>query len=240
MLEPDRLVAKIVGGGGRGGFCYEVNGALALLLEALGYRVTRLEGRSIMDGRLGIRFDHLCLRVDLDEPHLVDVGFGACFDEPLRLVTDVDQVDPDGTFRITETDDGWLEVTNHGEPEYRFSPEPRSLVDFTPGCEHHQTSPESHFTKNPVCTLRTPDGRVTAAGPQAPGHDGGPEGGAGGGDRRAGRPLRRALRHPAVRRGGRPARLTARLRPCAPRPPSSSASTCRSSPSATAATSSPR
>jgi N-hydroxyarylamine O-acetyltransferase len=28
-------------------------------------------------------------------------------------------------------------------------------------CHYHQTSPQSHFTQNKVCTLATPNGRIT-------------------------------------------------------------------------------
>ena len=28
-------------------------------------------------------------------------------------------------------------------------------------CRYHQTSPQSHFTRKRVCSLATPDGRVT-------------------------------------------------------------------------------
>lgn len=38
---------------------------------------------------------------------------------------------------------------------------PRQLADFTPGCEHHQHSPESHFTRQRVCSLATKTGRIT-------------------------------------------------------------------------------
>ena len=31
-------------------------------------------------------------------------------------------------------------------------------------CHYHQTSPESHFTRQTVCSLATPDGRVTLSG----------------------------------------------------------------------------
>src|SRR5881275_1832993 len=59
--EPD-LVDKIVTRR-RGGFCYELNGAFALLLEALGARVSRVAAQVYGDGRLGPPFDHLALVV---------------------------------------------------------------------------------------------------------------------------------------------------------------------------------
>ena len=31
-------------------------------------------------------------------------------------------------------------------------------------CSYHQTSPESHFTQNRICTRAAPDGRITLSG----------------------------------------------------------------------------
>ena len=164
VLEPGALLDKIVRRG-RGGYCYELNGAFALLLRELGFAATLLEARVLDgDGNPGIRFDHLLLRVDLDEPYLADVGFGDHFLEPLRLQPGVEQTDPAGPFRIIETDDGWFDLLRDGTPQYRFSLEPRSLGDFEPGNVHQQTSPDSHFRQGPVATLTTPEGRITLAG----------------------------------------------------------------------------
>ena len=84
-LDPTRFVRKL-GVERRGGICYELNGAFAVLLRSIGFEVDLLEARGHeTEGRLGPRFDHLALRVTLDEPWLVDVGFGYSFVEPLRL-----------------------------------------------------------------------------------------------------------------------------------------------------------
>jgi N-hydroxyarylamine O-acetyltransferase len=44
---------------------------------------------------------------------------------------------------------------------FQFTMQPHSLEDFEPRCRYQQTSPESHFTRQRVCTLPTADGRVT-------------------------------------------------------------------------------
>ncbi|HEV7629258.1 MAG TPA: arylamine N-acetyltransferase, partial [Streptomyces sp.] len=63
VLEAEALTGKIVEDR-RGGFCYELNGAFAALLGALGYPVTLLAARVFgKDGRPGPLFDHLALRV---------------------------------------------------------------------------------------------------------------------------------------------------------------------------------
>ena len=164
-LDDEAIVAKLVDQR-RGGFCFEMNGGFAALLEALGFDVTRLEARVYADGRPGIPFDHLCLRVDLDRPYLVDVGFGASFAEPLLLGTDAPQADRNGEFRIVATPaaDGWFDLVQNGVAQYRFSLAPHDLADFASACDYHQTSPDSHFTQNSLCTLPTADGRATIAG----------------------------------------------------------------------------
>jgi N-hydroxyarylamine O-acetyltransferase len=162
LLDPQSLVDKLVQRR-RGGFCYELNGAFATLLAALGFQVTLLAARVFGAGRLGPPFDHLALRVDLDRSRswLVDVGFGRHSHYPLRLETRTDQPDPGGTFRLVDTADGDLDVLRDGQPQYRVEARPRTLGDFEPTCWWHQTSPRSHFTHGPVCSRLTETGRVT-------------------------------------------------------------------------------
>ena len=47
---------------------------------------------------------------------------------------------------------------------YDFTLQPRRLSEFEGMCRHHQTSPKSHFTRNRVCSILTPTGRVTLTG----------------------------------------------------------------------------
>jgi N-hydroxyarylamine O-acetyltransferase len=133
LLEPEALVDKLVQRR-RGGFCYELNGAFATLLAALGFRVTLLATRVFGPSGLGPPFDHLALRVDLDSSGswLVDVGFGRHSHYPLRLDTRTDQADPGGTFQVTDTAEGDLDVIRDGQPQYRVEARPRTLGDFEP------------------------------------------------------------------------------------------------------------
>ena len=45
--------------------------------------------------------------------------------------------------------------------QFRFTQTPRQLSDFEPRCQFQQTSPESHFTRQRICTLPAQDGRIT-------------------------------------------------------------------------------
>ena len=161
VLSIDALIDKIVRRR-RGGFCYELNGAFGALLAALGFQVTLLAAR-VFDGKggLGPPFDHLALRVDLDEPWLVDVGFGAFARQPLRLTTRDEQSDADARFLLLDVDHGDLEVRMDDRPNYLLDPRPRALADFIATCWWQQTSPQSHFTQSLVCSLPTATGRIT-------------------------------------------------------------------------------
>jgi N-hydroxyarylamine O-acetyltransferase len=165
VLDQEALADKVVRRR-RGGFCYELNGAFAALLSALGFTVTLLAARVFGADGLGPPFDHLALRVDDGDggSWLADVGFGRHSHHPLRLDLDAEQADPGGTFRVTRTADGDLDVARDGEPQYRVEPRARLLGDFEATCWWHQTSPKSHFTRSLVCSLLTQTGRVTLSG----------------------------------------------------------------------------
>lgn len=47
--------------------------------------------------------------------------------------------------------------------QYSFTLTPRNLDQFAAMCHYHQTSPESPFTRKSVCSMATPDGRITVA-----------------------------------------------------------------------------
>jgi len=166
-LGEDGLFAKIVRGR-RGGFCYELNGAFALLLEALGAQVTRVAAR-VYDGagQLGPLFDHLALVVRLPDgsgPWLADVGFGSHSTYPLRYDSREDQDDPGGRFVMADFPDGDVQVVKDGKPQYRIEQRERLLGDFVPTCWWQQTSPDSHFTHGTICSRLTEDGRISLSG----------------------------------------------------------------------------
>jgi N-hydroxyarylamine O-acetyltransferase len=159
-LDENDLVTKIVRNR-RGGFCYELNGTFALLLETLGAQVTRAAARVHGAKGLGPPFDHLALFVRLPDgsgPWLADVGFGRHSVGPLMLDSRTEQQDPGGRFLLADTADGDIDVLKNGEPQYRIELRGRSLDDFAATCWWQQTSPLSHFTQETVCSRLTEDG----------------------------------------------------------------------------------
>lgn len=167
-LEPPAMFRKIVERH-RGGYCYELNGLFALLLRDLGFSVDMLSaGVAHRGGGYSPEFDHMTLRVSMEEPWLADVGFGELFLEPIRLDSDGIQEEGDRSFRIDRSgqhrvlsmrrsDEGW-------EPQYRFTATPHRLEDFEDRNRWQQTSPESHFTQNTICSRVTHEGRITLSG----------------------------------------------------------------------------
>ena len=168
-IDEAALVRKL-GVEARGGFCYELNGAFGALLRALGYQVEPLEARVYADGVPGQHFEHLALRVTLDQSWLVDVGFGYSFAEPLRLVPGVEQSDPMGAFRLVEVEDGWDLEWRHRDgrwvPHYRVDPAPKPLTAFAAMCAELQTSSASPFTTGWLCSRLLDEGGVTLFGRQ--------------------------------------------------------------------------
>jgi N-hydroxyarylamine O-acetyltransferase len=167
VLDDNALFEKIVRRR-RGGFCYEANGLFAALLRALGFDVTLLSaGVANAEGGFGPDFDHMALMVTLDERWLVDVGFGDSFCKPLLIEKRGDQrqgergyrIDSDGTYLILmRRDDG---PEGEWKAQYRFTLQPHEYADYEGMCRYHQTSPQSHFTRGRICSMATPDGRVT-------------------------------------------------------------------------------
>jgi N-hydroxyarylamine O-acetyltransferase len=163
-LAEEALTRKIVDRR-RGGFCYELNGLFAALLRELGYAAS-LHAAQVFrpDGTLGPPLDHVAIVVELDEPWLVDVGFGRFSRHPLRLSGVDAQSDPDGEFLVLDAPHGDVDVVRDGKPQYRLERRPRPLSDFVPMAWWQATSPESHFTKSLTCSRPTSQGRVTLSG----------------------------------------------------------------------------
>ncbi|WP_020128400.1 arylamine N-acetyltransferase family protein [Streptomyces sp. 303MFCol5.2] len=106
-LVPADLIAKLVRGGRRGGYCFEHNMLLAGVLEALGFGVTLLTARVVVGAQ---RFEerprtHMVLLVEVPgdpRPYLADVGFGApgALLEAVPLTADVEFHDAGRRHRL--------------------------------------------------------------------------------------------------------------------------------------------
>lgn len=169
LLDDERLWEKIIVRG-RGGFCYELNGMFAKLLEAIGFEVVYLNARVYnRQGELGIDFDHLALLVYIPGQSgrwLADVGFGDSFTEPLCFEGPEIQEQGRRAYRLERQQAGYStwqrNYDGSWERHYFFDLQPhRFPEEYLSGCNYHQNSPLSSFTRGSIISRATPDGRVS-------------------------------------------------------------------------------
>ena len=154
----------------RGGFCYELNGLFAWLLQQIGLKVTYLNARVFnREGGLGIDFDHLTLLVSIPNEAgrwLADVGFGDSFNEPLMFEERGEQMQDLRSYRLEQTAEGYItwqkNYDGSWERQYFFDLQPHAFPsEYEPACSYHQTSPASSFTRGSIISKATSDGRVS-------------------------------------------------------------------------------
>lgn len=164
-LAYEKLFDKIVTRK-RGGFCFECNGLFGWLLRALGFSVTRIAAAVYNGERFGIPFDHMALLVHFDHgTYWCDVGFGDASHRPI-LMPNGSSEDISGKYRIVPpAEDAFYHFQQDNgkgwRHQYRFTTTAYKMADYAEGCHYHQTSPDTTFTQRTVCTIATPDGRVT-------------------------------------------------------------------------------
>ena len=138
----------------RGGWCFEVNGAFGALLGALGFEVRHIGAAVLLDGP-NSTLDHLCLEVRLDQPYLVDVGFGDTFITPLELNNSGEQDGGNGTYQFISSPSGTTLahiVDDVPRASYRFKRVSHELSDFDPASAALAGNPNGHFRKGPLVT----------------------------------------------------------------------------------------
>ena len=151
--DTDHSVPKIVDDG-RGGWCFEVNGAFGALLEAIGFPVLILGAAVLLHGPSRL-IEHATLEVHLDEPWLVDVGFGDCFIDPLALNRSGPQPGGNGDYEFLASPQGTTLariVDGIPEAQYRFKRVAHTLADFLPAAELLRTDPERPWSQKSFAT----------------------------------------------------------------------------------------
>lgn len=181
-MDPRVTFHKIVRGG-RGGWCLENNLLFWWVLKEMGYDTTML-GCRVYDGHLGDFGEldtHLINKVVIGgKAFLTDVSFGVSYQlwEPLELVSNKDQPQAAGVFRLMDKGDIWvlektgrkpqvldpefakssLVSTELTKPIYCFTMQPRDADHFSDVCYQLQTDPGSLFTNKSICSLQTSTG----------------------------------------------------------------------------------
>ena len=162
-LDPPALEAKLIGAR-RGGYCFEQNGLLLEVLEQLGFEARPLSARV----RMGRPRDyipartHLCVRVELDESWLVDVGFGGMsLTSALRLGVEGPQDTPHETRRLVREGGRVFHqalLASEWADLYEMTLEEMPLIDRVVANHYTSTHPDSHFRHNILVARALPDG----------------------------------------------------------------------------------
>lgn len=139
----------------RGGWCFELNGAFAQLLQTLGFHVQHLGAAVLLNGPTKV-IDHLVLEVTLDQPYLVEVGFG---DDAPIVPLPLQKAGPietrAGIFEFLPSPQGTtLAQIVDGVPEarYRFKRVNHDRSDFEATSQRLQDDPTLHWSTSPFAT----------------------------------------------------------------------------------------
>jgi N-hydroxyarylamine O-acetyltransferase len=163
-LSKEALFEKIVTNR-RGGYCFELNGAIAHLLEELGFATKCYFARFLKgESEIPVRRHRVVVTECQGKRYVIEVGIGIeAPRNPLLLEEGVEQFCSNGTFKFSrEPFLGWVlqeKVGDEWKPYYSFTEEEQLDIDFIQPsfyCEKHSASP---FNKSPMVAIKTPGGR---------------------------------------------------------------------------------
>ncbi|MFJ7935881.1 arylamine N-acetyltransferase [Sporosarcina sp. NPDC096371] len=101
----------------------------------------------------------------LDEPYLIDVGFGAATHRTALPLDGNKRTDTNGTHQVTQATERTFDLIQENElgsrTLYRFHTAKKNLVDFHEGCVFNQVAKESSFTHHDIVSCATKTGRIT-------------------------------------------------------------------------------
>ena len=163
-LSKEALFEKIVTNH-RGGYCFELNGAMAHLLTELGFATKCYFARFLKGEKdIPVRRHRVVVTECEGKRYVVEVGIGIEAPRaPLVLEEETEQECTNGIFKFSrDAFLGWVLQEKVGEdwmPYYSFTEEEQLDIDFIhPSfyCEKHPASP---FNKSPMVSIKTPNGR---------------------------------------------------------------------------------
>ncbi|MCL1849652.1 MAG: arylamine N-acetyltransferase, partial [Clostridiales bacterium] len=168
-LEVEKLYEKIVLNR-RGGYCFEMNGAFAALLTALGFDVWPILARLYRAplGEEATPPSHRVNLVHLDgKKYIVDVGFGGPMSRGALLLEADTVQDVRGNLYHFEKrpHNRWAlyRESSEGEivPMLGFTETPAEPVDFIAPNFYTSTNPESMFVRGRIANLRRNDAHAS-------------------------------------------------------------------------------
>lgn len=163
-LSKKALFEKIVTNR-RGGYCFELGGAVSMLLCEFGFKTKNYFARFLKgEKEIPVRRHRVIVAECDGKRYVVEVGIGIeAPRDPLLLQEGIEQTCSNGSFRFAKDDFlGWVleeKVDGEWQPYYAFTEEEQLDIDFIQPsfyCEKHPASP---FNKSPMVAIKTPNGR---------------------------------------------------------------------------------
>ena len=163
-LSKEALFDKIVTHH-RGGYCFELNGAIFHLLQELGFSAKCYFARFLRgEAEIPVRRHRVVVVACEGKRYVVEVGIGIeAPRNPLLLEESIEQECSNGSFCFTKDAFlGWVlneKVNDEWKPYYSFTEEEQLDIDFIQPsfyCEKHPASP---FNKSPMVAIKTWGGR---------------------------------------------------------------------------------
>lgn len=163
-LNEEALFEKIVTKH-RGGYCFELNGAIMHFLIELGFETKSYFGRFLKGEKdIPVRRHRVVVTECDGKRYVIEVGIGIEAPRaPLLLEEGIEQMCSNGTFCFTKDAFlGWVLNEKTGDewtPYYAFTEEEQLDIDFIQPsfyCEKHPASP---FNKSPMVAIKTTNGR---------------------------------------------------------------------------------
>ncbi len=146
------------------GYCFEQNGLLERALREIGFNVRSLLGRVVLANppQMPPRTHRLLLVEVAGERWVADVGFGGqTLTAPIKLLADIPQQTPHGSYRLVHEGDEWTLQFNHHEhwqSMYHFDLGRQYASDYVMGNFWSAHWPQSHFRHHLLMCRHLPDG----------------------------------------------------------------------------------
>lgn len=154
--------------GGRGGYCFEMNGLFCSFLKALGFHAYSCMCKVIEGDEPRYPALHRGTIVTLeDDLYYCDIGFGGPVPgAALRITADGTQTYHGDTFRLIPHEYAWYRLERLSEngswaPMIYINTQPQDPADFIAPCHYcccHTQKEFNHFTDELLLNIRTPDG----------------------------------------------------------------------------------
>lgn len=154
----------------RGGYCFELNGLLADILEEMGFGVENRFARYVRgEADIPMRRHRILVVTCENDRYFCDIGVGDVAPRfPIKMEENLEQTQFGETYHFTKDPvHGWILWDFH-KGEWRkfitFTEEKQYDVDFIQPSFYCEAHPDSVFNKAPMLAIKTEKGRKTING----------------------------------------------------------------------------